>query len=207
VRLAGILQRQDVGDDQPHHQCSANEVQLEELLFPRGLRRPSILGHDEQEKYHNRCDSADGQVDVKALERSQPAHLLDRSSFSPTHRHDTLSVNAPPMSGPSTAAIPYVAPVKPNSCGRFSGDAEKPTIVNTPTATPEPPTPAIARPTIRVLGHSADQASDLEDEQGEQVPELQGEVSVQFAPGGLESCGGQQRSLDLSLGSGSIKKA
>jgi hypothetical protein len=155
VRLAGILQRQDVGDDQPHHQCSANEVQLEELLFPRGLRRPSILGHDEQEKYHNRCDSADGQVDVKALERSQPAHLLDRSSFSPTHRHDTLSVNAPPMSGPSTAAIPYVAPVKPNSCGRFSGDAEKPTIVNTPTATPEPPTPAIARPTIRVVGFLA----------------------------------------------------
>jgi len=59
------------------------------------------------------------------------------------------------MSGPNTAEMPYVAPVKPNSCGRFSGDAEKPIMVKTPTATPEPPTPAIARPTIRVVGFLA----------------------------------------------------
>jgi hypothetical protein len=67
MRLTGILQRKNVRDDQSHHQCSANEIQLQKLLFPRGLRRPSILRHDEQEKYHNRCDSADGQVDVEAL--------------------------------------------------------------------------------------------------------------------------------------------
>lgn len=65
------------------------------------------------------------------------------------HRQETVFVNAPPMSGPVTAARPYVAPITPVKVALFLGSAAKAIIVYAPDPTPAAPTPAMARPTIR----------------------------------------------------------
>src|SRR5690242_3548821 len=67
------------------------------------------------------------------------------------HLQDAPSVSPPPMSGPATAAMPYVMPMIPVYVARFAGSAEKAEIVYTPGATPEAPRPAMARPTITVV--------------------------------------------------------
>lgn len=55
------------------------------------------------------------------------------------------------MTGPTTLAIPYDAPIIPMSKGRFAGVVEKPTIVYAPDPNPAAPTPVMARPTMRAL--------------------------------------------------------
>jgi hypothetical protein len=66
-----------------------------------------------------------------------------------------LSEKAPPIRGPSTAAIPYVAPVNPINAGRFCGSAINPIMVNAPDPIPAPPKPAIARPKMKAVGFGA----------------------------------------------------
>lgn len=67
------------------------------------------------------------------------------------HLQLTLSARAPPINGPRIAATPYVAPIIPTQVALFLGSEANAAIVYTPGAIPEAPTPAIARPTIRVV--------------------------------------------------------
>jgi hypothetical protein len=66
-------------------------------------------------------------------------------------RQDTLSVNAPPMRGPITAAIAYAEPKTPVNAGRSLTGAETPMMMKDPPKVPATPIPAMARPAISVM--------------------------------------------------------
>ena len=59
-------------------------------------------------------------------------------------------MKAPPINGPTTLAIPYDAPMIPVNIGRLRGGAEYAMRVYAPVPMPAAPTPAMARPTMRV---------------------------------------------------------
>lgn len=58
-------------------------------------------------------------------------------------------MNAPPSNGPTTLAIPHIAPMMPVKAGRFARGTDLAMMINAPEKMPAPPMPAIARPTMR----------------------------------------------------------
>jgi len=60
-------------------------------------------------------------------------------------------VNAPPTMGPRTVPMPQTRPVKPTYMGRSWMLVVTESSVMTPTYMPLPPTPAMARPTMRAF--------------------------------------------------------
>ncbi len=76
---------------------------------------------------------------------------MDQSDKATTYRHVALSVNAPPINGPATLAIPYIAPTNPMNAGRRFRGTVCATIRMAPEKTPAAPTPATALPMIRAL--------------------------------------------------------
>jgi hypothetical protein len=72
-------------------------------------------------------------------------------------RHESLSVKAPPRSGPATLETLKTAPIMPINAATLCFGTEKAMIVNAPDPRPAAPTPEIARPMIKVvlLGETA----------------------------------------------------
>jgi len=66
------------------------------------------------------------------------------------HLQDTLSVKAPPSSGPTTEEIPNILDNAAMKIGRFFKGTLKPTIVMPPENNALAPAPATARPTINI---------------------------------------------------------
>lgn len=58
-------------------------------------------------------------------------------------------VKAPPKRGPTTLATPQTAPITPVNAGRFANGTDLAIMMRAPEKIPDPPTPAIARPTIK----------------------------------------------------------
>jgi hypothetical protein len=71
------------------------------------------------------------------------------------HLQETLSVKTPPIKGPATLAIPYIAPMKPVNIGLFCNGTLYAIIISAPENIPAEPTPAIALPTIKVIEFGA----------------------------------------------------
>ena len=70
-------------------------------------------------------------------------------------------MNAPPMIGPRTVPNPQVKPVPPIYMGRSCIEVVPASKVITPTYIPDPPTPAIALPTIKAsMFGAAPQSAD-----------------------------------------------
>jgi hypothetical protein len=70
-------------------------------------------------------------------------------------RQDIVEEKAPPITGPRTAAMPYDIPMKPVYMALFSGLATKAMMVYAPVPSPAAPSPAMARPKIRVVEFGA----------------------------------------------------
>jgi hypothetical protein len=89
--------------------------------------------------------------------------IWDRKGILPQYLHlqDKWSVKAPPMSGPATEAIPYIAPTIPTKIGRRTRGTVREMIITPPLKTPADPSPAIAWPTIKTFDVGATpQSSD-----------------------------------------------
>ena len=103
-------------------------------------------------------------------------------------------MKAPPIKGPRTAAIPYVAPREPKKLWSSlwrrgeSNDREQPDGY---TSTAQSSDRSAYDECFRILGHAADQTTKLEDEEGDQVPQLEREVLEELSPGRLKACGDQ----------------
>ena len=67
------------------------------------------------------------------------------------HRHVNLSVKAPPSSGPTTEATPYVPPINPVKIGLRERGTDVAIRRYAPENTPLEPRPAMARPMIKVV--------------------------------------------------------
>jgi hypothetical protein len=67
------------------------------------------------------------------------------------HRQVAWLVNAPPMSGATTVPIEKTETMRPVKTGRCSMGVTIAITDNPPDTTPEPPTPAIARPTMNIV--------------------------------------------------------
>ena len=66
-------------------------------------------------------------------------------------RQETLSVKAPPKSGPATLAMPYMDPMMPVYVGRCRSGTAKEMMRIAPVNMPAAPRPAIARPIIKAV--------------------------------------------------------
>jgi hypothetical protein len=60
-------------------------------------------------------------------------------------------VNAPPIKGPHTDAIPYIAPRRAPYLALFSSGTDNPIMMKLPANIPADPIPAIALPTMRAV--------------------------------------------------------
>jgi hypothetical protein len=67
------------------------------------------------------------------------------------HRHVAWLVNAPPMSGATTVPMEKTETMRPVKSARCSMGVTIAMTDSPPDTTPEPPTPAIARPTMNIV--------------------------------------------------------
>jgi hypothetical protein len=67
------------------------------------------------------------------------------------HLQEILSVNAPPIKGPTTDARANVAERTPVAAGRYFGRVQKLIMIKQPANVPAAPVPVIARPAMKVL--------------------------------------------------------
>jgi hypothetical protein len=120
---------------------------------------------------------------------------MQRYPERPTQRQVSLSVKAPPSRGPMTAAIAYMGPDHTKilrALGRRCGKPDNAEQADSHARAANTLDRSTDDQRAWILCHGAYDAAELEDQDADQVPYLDGHVLVEFAPGGLQAAKGHE---------------
>ena len=167
VSLSTVLQGQDVADDTAHDQCGADRVHLKQLLLQGSIDGLGAAGSTEEEQDDGRRDTSDGEVNVEA---PAPGHAVGESTADEGAHDGRNTVRSSDDAGEHRPLLGFGREgdegvgARSDSGGADTGDG------------------ASHDQSGRVGRYTADQATELENEDGDQEAGLQGEVLVDLAP-------------------------
>ena len=177
MRLAAVLKCEDVAGEQTDHQTSTHEIQLQNLLFQASFHRLRALGCLEEEERDNCCNTTNGQVDPEA---PSPRQSLSEGSS------EEWSKNC----GDGISRTDHAQELR-TLRGR-SGETDDGEQTDRNAGAANTSDRSANNEGSRVLSDSADDATDLENEDCDHVPDLDGHVFVELSPCRLEATEGHE---------------
>lgn len=150
--FAAPLESQYESNDRSKEDHGPDWIEFAKLLPPAQLLElfAGFADIRETEVHKGEDDGTHGQVNVEAP-GSWSATLGPMRVKETYHLQLTLSVRAPPITGPRTEAMESAAPTNPAYKLRFRSGMFFAMMMKTPPSTPAPPMPAIALPMIRPM--------------------------------------------------------